>query len=166
MRVEDMVIGRVSGDYAGYRNSAELVVSVSVQRIDTPQETTDHRTLDGVTRLSISAGVWNRARTDFLIGGQCRDALDNMVSYAPGWNRRKVRRLGEIWDAWHLNDAQAGCDHQVPVMEQDRYGRTVPSLSRTPPCPVTGYKYGHAWLARELPDAIIEEIAELCGAEE
>jgi hypothetical protein len=143
MNVSDRVIGRVSGDYVGYRHSAELVISVRLDSEDRVRETTDHRYVATYKRLGISAGVWNRQRTDFVCCGQIRDALDNMVLYAPGWDAQKVQRLGEIWDAWHLNELNAGCVHQVD-------NRDV--------CPETGYMYGHAWLLRELPADIEDEV--------
>lgn len=145
MKVEDRVIGRVSGEYAGYRNSAELVIDVRIMYRDKTFETTDHRWVHGVLVLAISMGVWNRAKTDFIICGQGIEALDNMVSYAPGWNRAKVQRLKEIWKEWHLNDMNAGCIHQ----DDDHLVCT----ETDPP-----YKLGSAWLARELPDEIIAEV--------
>jgi hypothetical protein len=154
MYVHEYVLGRVSGEYAGYKNSAELVINAkietSVPREGLTFETTDHRKIETVTRLSISGAVWNRSKTDYIIGGQCREALDNMVSYAPRWNRTKVHRLASHWENWHLNDMNAACDHQ----------RNDAGLY-SPACPVTGYKWGHSWLVRELPEGVIESMTEL-----
>lgn len=154
MYVFERVIGRVSGAYAGYKNSAELVINAqietSVPREGLTFETTDHRQIETVTRLSISGAVWNRQKTDYIISGQCRDALDNMVSYASGWDRSKVELLSWIWEDWHLNDMNAACDHQKRHAGLD-----------SPVCPVTGYKYGHSWLVRELPDEIITAMEDL-----
>jgi hypothetical protein len=142
----DAVIGRVSGEYAGYRNSAELVVSVRVEKSRGIAETTDHDLTWNPLRLSISAGVRNRQKTDFIMVGQIRDALDNMVSYAQGWDAQKVARLREIWDMWHLNDMNAECVHQSKANHET--------------CE-NGYEWGTAWLVRELPEAIVLELQEM-----
>ena len=47
------------------------------------------------------------------IDSSIREALDaGELSFAPEWNADSVRRLLAVWDAWHLNDMQAGCEHQ------------------------------------------------------
>lgn len=38
-------------------------------------------------------------------------SVSNTV-YTEGWNRAKAKKLLKIWDEWHLNDMQAGCEHQ------------------------------------------------------
>lgn len=139
----DAVIGRVSGEYAGYKNSAELVVSVSVRSVKGVRQTVEHNEIENPLRLSISMGVWNRSKTDFIIAGQGRDALDNMVSYAEGWDSARVARLSEIWAEWHLNDMQAGCSNQ--------------SADNHDTC-IMGYEWGTAWLVKPLPVSIVEEL--------
>jgi len=34
------------------------------------------------------------------------------TSYAPGWDAETVAELRRVWSRWHLNDMQAGCEHQ------------------------------------------------------
>lgn len=34
------------------------------------------------------------------------------LTYAEGWDAATVTRLWETWKEWHLNDMQAGCEHQ------------------------------------------------------
>src|SRR5438309_7349016 len=94
----DMPIGRVSGEYAGYAHSAALVIRAAVtdKEWDRPKHTTAHGEITQAKELSISAGVWNTRKTDFVTCGQITDALGHMVSYAPGWSAVKVRRLAEI----------------------------------------------------------------------
>jgi hypothetical protein len=63
------------------------------------------------------------------------------------------------WDRWHLNTMRAGCAHQTVVWEDSRYG-VRPSLERTPVCPVSGYRYGSAWLVEVLPDTVLVKCRE------
>src|SRR5262245_26877476 len=44
--------------------------------------------------------------------------------------RAKAQRIHQLAERWHLNTMRAGCAHQTPVYENDRYGRRVPSLDR------------------------------------
>lgn len=34
------------------------------------------------------------------------------ITFAPGWNKKKWFDLLDIWKQFHLNDMQAGCEHQ------------------------------------------------------
>lgn len=77
-----------------------------------------------------------------------------------------ARRLLAIADRWHLNTMRAGCAHQQVVMERGPYGRERPSLDRTPPCPITGYRYGHAWLVEIPPDDVLAELHRIFSSEQ
>lgn len=56
---------------------------------------------------------------------------------------------------WHLNDMHAGCEHQEALKwDNEKLGV---------PCPTCGYKYGTAWLKRELPAEIVKLAAEVCS---
>jgi hypothetical protein len=55
------------------------------------------------------------------IGGDCLGACGQIVmhlkaedftSFAPGWDKAKLLQFLDIWDKWHLNDMQPGCEHQ------------------------------------------------------
>jgi len=37
---------------------------------------------------------------------------EDFTSFAPGWNKAKLLQFLDIWDKWHLNDMQPGCEHQ------------------------------------------------------
>lgn len=64
-------------------------------------------------RLSLS-GVIGPNKSGNCRGscGQMQDSLSDIDAYADGWNAAKVRRLQDLWAAWHLNDMRAGCVHQ------------------------------------------------------
>jgi hypothetical protein len=34
------------------------------------------------------------------------------IKYAIGWDKNKWFDLLDVWKKWHLNDMQAGCEHQ------------------------------------------------------
>ena len=36
----------------------------------------------------------------------------SVFDFAHGWDAAKVLHLADLWDEWHLNDMQAGCEHQ------------------------------------------------------
>lgn len=101
----------------------------------------------------------------------------NQINFAPGWNAAQWLKLLDIWSQWHLNDMSPACEHQRALGWMDEkidpdkpaqaYGKFYPGQSSnswnlkgwvyppyghlTEPCPVCGYKYGTAWLKRELP---------------
>lgn len=151
VNVHERYIGNVSGKYTGYRNdSARLYVDIRTRVSRRDQMTTDHRMVSGLVTLGIMADVRYRPETDSIMAGQIREALDHVVKYAPGWNRAKVRRLAAIWDRWHFNDMHAGCIHQADNAGPD-----------SPPCQVTLYSWGHAWLAEEIPSSVLDELDEM-----
>lgn len=121
-----------------------------------------HQPVESYTELTISGHGIQRGRRlparDIDFGGQCIDRLRAVTRPAEGWTTGELADLADIWKRWHLNGMRAGCDHQEVVMEQDKYDRTVPSLDLTPPCPITGYRYGHAWLVATLPAEVVDRV--------
>ena len=63
--------------------------------------------LDGDGRFSMSAEVWNPLRTDLLQGGQC---VNQVLEAFP--DDAQAAAMAAVWQRWHLNDMQAGCEHQ------------------------------------------------------
>lgn len=63
------------------------------------------RDKDGFVELSVCSSTPHG-------GGQDRDSVAGVVSFASGWDAERVARLLEVWDAWHLNGMRAGCEHQ------------------------------------------------------
>lgn len=54
-----------------------------------------------------------------------------------------------LWKNYHLNEMNAGCEHQ-------KEGTPVGEV-----CPICGYRYGSAWLYREIPEKDLETIKHL-----
>lgn len=98
---------------------------------------------DGV--FSMSGNVWNRTKTDIYCGGQIVDQIAKLFPH-----NKRVQEMFEVWNQWHLNDMQAGCEHQRKL------GWDKNEINA--PCPTCGYKYGSAWLKKEIPHEIIEKI--------
>ena len=166
-------------------------------------------------KLSIS-GVVGPMRNGDALGscGQIRDSVAQMEDcrLAPGWNTAMRDKFVAIWEAWHLNDMQAGCEHQraagwdkLPIYADKptntyvkhpdgQYGwnmRTRLRYRETPvtvigpwveleytlaegvtvggllckPCPECGYKYGTAWLKKEVPEEVIQWLKALPDAD-
>lgn len=63
-------------------------------------------------KLSIS-GVEGPLPSGNALGscGQIQDELLK-IEPAPGFNRATLKRLHDYWEEWHLNNLQAGCEHQ------------------------------------------------------
>lgn len=122
--------------------------------------TTAHEPAERVTRLSVIGGVRDGARRDYSTSGQIIDDVAAVRDFAPGWTAQDVASLVAIWRRWHLNDTRAGCVHvPEPLMEDTPYRRV--DLVNTPACPVTGHRYGHAWLMEEPPADVLAEFRRL-----
>ena len=112
------------------------------------------------------------------------------MSFAPGWDAALWFRLLETWKLWHLNDMAPGCEHQRaegwdkrpidPTKPTTAYGKFYPGqrcdswnmltwVPRTEhpegllshPCPTCGYKYGSAWLKRDVPQDVLDFLRSL-----
>lgn len=139
-------------------------------------------------RLSMHGVIGPMKNGDAL--GSCGQISDTIldaerrheIKHAEGWDRSKVFELLAIWDAWHLNDMRAGCEHQraerwdneridpaeVPNSHANRDERGIlamwvtqeehPKGLLSKPCGTCGYEYGSAWLHEELPRDIINRL--------
>ena len=147
--------------YLGRTADGEAVyVEIVIREREGDFETTEHATVNRAVGVSFSGHTFRRysRRQDCDRAGLIIRALDEIVTFARGWDVRSVRRLATLWHEWHLNYMTAGCAHQTPVMAPDEYGRMMPSVTLTPGCPETGYRYGDKWLVRTVPDGILAEI--------
>lgn len=74
--------------------------------------------------------------------------------YQDGWYKDKVDKFFEIWEKWHLNDLRATCIHQE---ERGETWATHPSAV----CPDCGWKLGHGWQKREVPEEVLQWLSRL-----
>jgi len=75
--------------------------------------------------------------------------------FAENWDVEKWFDFLETWKLYHLNDLQAGCEHQR-ALGWDNYDEHP-----SEPCPTCGYKYGSAWNRLEVPQKALEQLIEL-----
>lgn len=151
--------------------------------------------------LAISAHSWrgpNPPYNDIEQGGQMQGTLREYVerdkfTYAEGWDKERALRLLAVWDAYHLNDMRAGCEHQRAlgwrvVSEYDPQVRALNlaiekltgeiepyrlnALREMRPvdrigheCPVCGYRFGSAWRYLPLPEDVLDFVAGLTAEE-
>ena len=112
-------------------------------------------------RLSI-CGVEGPLPSGHAIGGCGQIDMhlsDDLETFAPGWNRSKLRKFLAIWKEWHLNDMQAGTPeqtaelkkHEFPGYPVNHYTWAQDILKDVGLNPHNGYKYGHAWLKVDVP---------------
>ena len=137
-------------------------------------------TLDKKGCLSIHGVVGSKSNGDAFGGcGQIYDTPIDEANIEEGWTMEKIQQFYTIWKEWHLNDMQPDCEHQralgwknkrinpedLPDAKSNRdekgllaswiYPKEHKDGLLTKPCPVCGYKYGTAWLKKELPYEVI-----------
>jgi hypothetical protein len=95
----------------------------------------------------IAMGYAHRDESD---NDQRYDEPSRIEEWAEGWNEDLWFDFLDAWKVWHLNDMQAGCEHQRAL------GWTSYDAHPSEPCPVCGYKYGSAWRTTEVPSAVLD----------
>jgi hypothetical protein len=104
-----------------------------------------------------------------IIGYRCREAygagqmlyqLLEITQPAKGVTMEDIKFLHDAWDAHHLNDMKALCDHQTVKWTEGTYGRTM-DLEAIGACPVSGYRPGSAWLYKELPEDTMRRVFQI-----
>ena len=117
--------------------------------------------------FSACGNIWNHIGSNCYSSGQ---NIDTIVQLFP--HNKRVKRIAEIWTQYHLNDMNAGCEHQRANWDTSKkidYPTTTATagwinFTKHPdgllmkPCEVCGYEYGSAWLYSPIPDEIIAEI--------
>lgn len=159
---------KLGTDENGYTVYARVRVDLK-RETPSPHETIDHFLAYTCTEVSVIHETYrpgrkpaphdgppyeNRHEPESL--GASRDPFRDVITPAPGWDLDELEILADLGDRWHLNAMKAGCRHQTVVWEEGRYGQRQPSLHLTEPCPVTGYRYGTAWLCEPLPPHILD----------
>jgi hypothetical protein len=120
-------------------------------------------------RFSMSAGIWNTSKTDYITCGQC---VDTVAAFFP--HNARVQRMLAVWREWHLNEMIAGSPAQMAWLNanpitalypKSHYAKASEALTSAGLNPDPNYlhngkpyAYGSAWLKTTLPADIITEI--------
>jgi hypothetical protein len=75
---------------------------------------------------------------------------------------RHTRLIERAWETQHLNTMNAACMHMTDEMLARREGESAHDwqtrMLDTVACPVTGYRWGRAWLARTADLDILNQL--------
>jgi hypothetical protein len=147
----NMLIGRKADGDKVYVQARFEHLPDDLDEAATWRETVDHQQTTERLRLSFTGVVVGKHGSIANDGawrscGQVTSELYELTKLEPGWTVADVAKLIEIWDEWHLNDMNAGCVHQTDFASA--------------PCPVTGYKWGHAWLFKPLPQKVFTWVSD------
>lgn len=131
-------------------SGARYYVEIRLDEVNTLAKMTDH-TADVLTHEFAASGfiIAKGARNAFAAGQMIQDLMF-LQNLADGWTVGDVVSLVNIWRDWHLNGINAGSD------EHKANGVTTVGEPDS-----TGYRYGSAWLARQLPGEVRDEIERL-----
>lgn len=123
--------------------------------------------------FSASGTIWNAKKTDCLEGGQCLDTIAEYIKDP------LFLEIYGLWGKYHLNGMNAGTPEQkeaiqkmgsrsynyktvceylknIGLYEVNYTGLSIGKVYNNEP-----YKYGHAWLIREIPQDVITRITEI-----
>lgn len=131
----------------------KVVLEVSLIKFKEERETVDHKRVDEYVGLRITG-----SSKDY--GGQIIEKLtpENIPHLARKMTWKKLERIKEIWQRWHLNDMRPNCIHQSVISTDIPYEEWSRLASiETEKCPLK-YHYGSKWLVEPLPEDIVSEI--------
>lgn len=134
------------------------VAYTSTRRVNLPTIEVELRDADSdKPKLSICGDLWNSSHTDIVMGGQC---LDDLAQFDELFCNPLFKKLHRLWKTYHLNDLHPGTVKQEQALDDaEKLGVKVSSYDDS--CKYLesiglledgGYKYGSAWLYREIPE--------------
>lgn len=151
LRVEDALVGRTA-------DGTRVYVSMGIERHaaqDSKRTVTHERMPEEYLEFTAQGHTVEQYRREWSSAGQMLDDLLEVVEPAPGLSLDDLKRIHQIWRAWHLNGMKAACAH-MPADARERWDRREAVV-----CEESGYSYGSAWLVQPLPVAILEEVRTL-----
>jgi hypothetical protein len=125
---------------------------LSYQPVFQDRQTIDHGTASNPENLSVSVVAFTGKKNVYRNLANGLHSIGHfgpkIVTPAPGFTIAEVRELVAIGQYWHGNAGRAHCAHMELPKDTSYDAR------RHLTCPVTGYRYGRAWLAEPLPDEV------------
>lgn len=124
----------------GHRGARLVTVSVHMEWLTrrSAYETVDHEQVIRPLEFSITTTLGR----DFA--GASVEPLTEITRYAGGYDKASAAELVKLSE-WHMNSMSPACSHQKRYAGLD-----------SAPCPVTGYRWGTAWLIRSLPEGFLD----------
>jgi len=144
MKKEKVFIGKNAQGERFYLN-------LEIRSFTAEATTINHEKVAGYNVLSLSGEVIEAGKRLAYNVGQIQDRLHEITEPGSGLTIAGVARIYKIWEEWHLNDMSSHCAHQDKAIKWDEVA----------PCSETGYRAGSAWLLKELPEEIAQEITHL-----
>ena len=162
--------------YMGKTSNAEHVYAeIEIRPADDTRQVTftDHSTGPRPETVSISFSVTNRKPRDprnipdsyYITAGQV--PADERVIAEPAIPASAIVAINQSWKNDHLNELNAACDHMTPEMLAPLPGEPMHGkggwqyrMLDTMVCPVTGYKWGSAWLTRTVDTTMLRAALE------
>lgn len=147
-----ILLGTGTGDTYGVKREVKVFALPALTLGAGDWQTVDHEPITNPLRFTLTFDVVGPTGRLLAFGAMGLAGFDEVTATrrASSTTFAALRNLVD----WHLNDLQAGCAHQTVVYESSPYGPR-PSLQDTVPCPLTGYRYGSAWLVRPLTAEVI-----------
>jgi hypothetical protein len=138
LALKDNLIGR---DVAGNR----YYLDVAIKPMQGAGLDINHQPVSGAPVISISGHIVGKGCRSWYSAGQCLDAFSEITRFTNRWSAGELADILAIWSAYHLNELNSHCAHQDSDVKWDI----------VPPCSVTGYKAGSAWLYAPIPNHVL-----------
>ena len=159
-------LGKVA--YTGSRRTCPAEIELELKECDRGIE------------LSICGSIWNHIHTDCYTCGQILDEMKKYVGGTPTF-----ARLYRLWKLYHNNGMNMGTARQKAALEKagitgydaacdylksiglyvDKLGANERLSAETEKANRNHFEYGYGWILRDIPDAAIDEIYDMCGIE-
>ena len=128
--------------------------------------------------FGIYGNIWNRIKSNTLVGGQCEDEINKHLPSNLTW-----RKIYSVWKNYHNNDLNAGSPKQEAFVKElnptvdelnsfsDSYSYRCKELEKAGLLVDKSYlhngkpyRYGTAWIYQEIPAKGLEEIESLINS--
>ena len=157
--MEIIYFGKVDYDNVG-RNDNLIQVEIELKKHSKNSKLLDDSLLpinEDYYTFSVTGGIWDRRKFDFLTCGQC---LDTILELIP--NNKLFKRIHKLWKLYHLNDLQAGTKKQQRMLDKYadnnyEYDNCIRVLKKHRSYNDKGYEYGAQWLLNKLPVSFYRE---------